>query len=148
MTTEKTRLRTTVFWGVLVVVLFASGCGYARHQFGRPFGALQYEIGKTTRTDILQALGPPQLYDYTRAGEIGANYLVYEHRQTKTWVFNVPPLICLINYIANTEKTNTAAFYFDAKGTLTAVGFNESQPTTSRHGFSVLYPWGLDEVMK
>jgi len=139
-----------VFCVLAVGSLISTGCGYSRCEYGRPFEAITSQVGRTTRADVLAAMGPPQLYDYTRAGEVGSNFLVYEYRKSKTWLFSFIPVITLVNYLGNTEDTKTMAFYFNAGGILTAVGLSENEPTTSRHGFSLLLlrPWSLDTVMK
>ena len=141
-------MRRVPLVGLLAIATMAcglsAGCGYTRHQFGRPYQMIEVEPGKTTRTQILEAMGAPQLFDCTAAGDLGKNFLVYEFRDSRTWV--ISPII--VNYGDNTEETDTAVFYFDNAGVLESVGSSRQTPTTHRTAFTILFPFAIGELMK
>ena len=89
-------------------------------------------------------MGPPQLFDFTKAGDLGSNYLVYEVRRTNSWMF----CYILLNYAINRENTDTVVYYFDEVGILTGYGVSKNTPTTKRQGLTLLMPWAMCEIVK
>jgi len=131
---------------VLVTVLAATsmGCISRKATVGAVFTDFKPVLGQTSRTEVLKTLGPPMLFDFTKAGDIGTNYLVYEVRRSKAWAVN--PIF--FGFVGNNEKTDTMLFYFDDQGLLTSFGSTKEQPTTKREGFVLGGSWMLQEIVK
>ena len=129
---------------IAIISILLIGCSRITTTTGVPFSSIEVQPGKTTRTEILKAMGPPQLFDMTQAGDLGTSYLLYEARFGKSWA--ISPIV--INYAINTERTDTLVFYFDDDGILRSYGLSRNTPTTKRQAFTILFPFALSAMVK
>jgi len=138
MTVKRTMALGT---GMLVAFLLC-GCARMTVKTGKNVVDLTaLERGRTTRVQVLQRYGPPQVLDpTTRTASFGENHLAYEERKGTGWyvMFYLPGYgIPLIGFFSANEAADTTVFLFDDRGTL--VDFARSRgPVGKRTAFTFM----------
>lgn len=93
------------------------GCARMTVKTGKAIGSLEgIEVGQTTRQQILEKYGPPQVVDdIARTAVIGENHLGYEERKAKGWYVSI---LGFVDLLGKDENSNTTIFLFNKDGVL------------------------------
>jgi len=129
----------------LCACILLPGCARMTVKTGKSIGPIEgIEIGQTTRQQILEKYGPPQvLDDIARTAAIGENHLGYEERNTKGWFVS----ILFLGLLGKDERSNTTIFLFDKDGKLIDMAQAEAQ-TGKSNAWSVPAAIGTGLMLK
>ena len=137
---------------VLALVLLLIPCGgCARFTVltGKGLASVSgLERGKTTRQEVLEAYGPPQVVDETRGALYGENHLAYEERQTEGWYIMIylPGYgLPVFGFFTSEEQANSTIFLFDGEGRL--VDYATSRAPVAKRLAWAMFAWVYSGVM-
>lgn len=112
-----------------VSVLMLSGCGFSQHHGNQAVMTFNTEemvqVGKTTKQDLLEKLGPPQNMQKNQFGvQDNAVNTPPRLKAAETWAYwsnNVEGTAVVMPFVAHTSTKSTMkilTFYFDINGTV------------------------------
>lgn len=118
-------IRSVLLVGLCVLL---TGCVSMNTRSGKAVSSLDgIQIGQTTRQQVLEKYGPPQVLDQGACSSaFGTNHLAYEERKGDG-SFSVYPLVTVFK---KTQISATTVFLFDEKGVL--VDFAQGSAETGR----------------
>ena len=105
---------------VLLVVSLLSGCALSFSEIGtRVPGADGLQIGRSTKAEVLEALGPPHLVRRQFDGEL----YTWRHTESRRRSLTVLPVYVKAFYYSDLEsRRDDLSLLFDREGVLQGVG--------------------------